>query len=78
MTTIQILALGTPSLPDLLVLSIFVALPIWATILSIRRFQGAAIPLWILLSWLMPFIGALITIIAAYSSTPNKDAKRIR
>ena len=55
----------------------FIALPIWATILSLRRFRGAAIPLWILLSWLLPFIGAIITIIAAYTRKPDSDTKLI-
>jgi hypothetical protein len=55
----------------------FIALPIWATILSLRRFRGAAIPLWILLSWLLPFIGAIITIIAACTRKPDSDTKLI-
>ena len=66
------------TLPELILqLILFIALPVWATVLSLRRFRGAAIPLWILLSWLLPFIGAIITIIAAYSRNPDNDAKVI-
>jgi uncharacterized membrane protein YhaH (DUF805 family) len=52
-------------------------LAIIATVLSLRRFRGAAIPLWILLSWILPFVGAIITIIAANRSNPENDAKHI-
>jgi len=71
----HILAFGRlPSGPDIIALLTFLILPIWATILSLKSFRGAAIPLWILLSWLLPFIGAIITIIAAYSRKPDNDA----
>ena len=78
MITSHLLAFGIPSGPDLLVLSALgLILPIWATIIALKRFRGTALPLWLILTWFIAVIGPIITIIAAYSRKPDNDAKLI-
>ena len=52
-----------PSAPDILILLVL-AIPVWlsirATLKAINTFEGAALPLWILVSWLFPIIGPIV------------------
>ena len=63
MNTVQLANLESDLVGTVQILG--VVLPIYATVISLRSFRGTALPLWILLSWFLPFIGPIITIIAA-------------
>ena len=66
MITPHLLAFGIPAGPELLVMTVFgLILPVWATNIALKRFRGAALPLWLILTWFIPVIGPIITIIAA-------------
>ena len=66
-----LLAFGLPSGPDIIILILIpfllslLILPIWATIVAVKSFEGSALPLWLFLSWVFPIAGPLVCIIVA-------------
>jgi len=42
---------------------IFLVPAIWATLRVVRNRTGAAVPLWLILVWFLPLVGALLALI---------------
>jgi len=65
-------AFGLTSGPDIITSMVFIPfllslsiLPIWATTVAVKTFQGSALLLWLFLSWIFLIAGAIVCIIVA-------------
>jgi len=46
-------------------IGIIIILPFLATIISLKNMRGAALPLWLILIWVIPIAGSLLAIFVA-------------